>query len=164
VESDSPSAVSATPVDRRVVDARLPAITRADLINGLIAVISPWLVSRVLVVIGTELGARYFLLPSGGYGGVPVLEPFYRWDAIWYRLLVHYGYAASTSGVAPSSYRVAFFPLYPLIARALGGSDWIMLLIPNLCFLAALALLHALARRRLDTERAHLVVWLLGAC
>jgi hypothetical protein len=72
------------------------------------------------------------------------LEPFVRWDANFYLSLASDGYPAK--GDRPA-YHVAFFPLYPLAARAaqklVGNVFWAAVLVSN-CFAlaAALALFH----------------------
>jgi hypothetical protein len=118
-----------------------------------------------MVWLGTELGAHYFQRPTTrlnfGISPRPALDPFFRWDAEYYAALARYGYGATAPGLPPPSLRVAF-PLYPLLARAAGGSDLALLLLPNLCFLVALALLFVVARRHLDADRARLAVWLLA--
>src|SRR5919205_2114496 len=43
----------------------------------------------------------------------PVLAPLARWDSVWYLTIADSGYGGSTA-------RAAFFPLYPLLVRALG--------------------------------------------
>jgi len=126
----------------------------------------PFLVSRVLVWVGTEFGARYFaraaVSHTGGLRPSSILDPFFRWDFDNYAAIARYGYAAVSADVHPPSYRVAFFPLYPLLVRLAGGSDWAMLLIPNVSFLAALALLYVIASRHLDSNRARLSLWLVA--
>ena len=148
--------------------ARLPIrpLTRSELLDGLRAAVVPFLVSRTLVWLGTEFGAR--LIPwksvpySSGLAPQPALVPFLHWDADYYASIVRYGYAAAPAGVNPPSYRAAFFPLYPLLVRLAGGTDWAMLLIPNLCFLIALALLYMLATRTFDVERAQVTLWVVS--
>lgn len=140
--------------------------SRSELIGGLNAALAPFLVSRAIVWLGTELGARFipWTSPALTFGFRPssAIEPFFRWDADYYAAIVRYAYAAAPAGAAPPVLRAAFFPLYPLLVRLAGGSDWAMLLIPNLAFLAALGLLYVIASRRLDPERARLTLWLVA--
>ena len=71
----------------------------------------------------------------------PLLSPLARWDAVWYLRIADSGYAGSEP-------RAAFFPLYPLLIRALGtlggGSEAALILasyaIAFAAFVAALAL------------------------
>ena len=51
--------------------------------------------------------------PLGGFGDA-ILSPLARWDAVWYLGIADSGYGGADSP------RVAFFPLYPLLVRAVG--------------------------------------------
>ena len=139
---------------------------RAWPLEAALAAIGPFAVSRFVVWVGTEFGARFIPTVSKGYnsGLVPssALSPFFHWDSDYYAAVMRYFYGAAPSGVQPAAYRAAFFPLYPLLARLAGGSDWAMLLIPNAFFLVALVLLYELAKRRFDAQRAQLVLWLVA--
>jgi len=138
-------------------------ITRAHLLTGLKAAVVPYLVSRGLVWAATIFGARNLVAPTGLYSNLyppPALSPFFRWDADAYGYIAHHGYGLGTGGVAAEVIRVAWFPFYPLLIHLTGGSDWAMIIIPNVCFFAALALLHVVGARRLDADRAQLAVWL----
>src|SRR3954470_10904987 len=82
--------------------------------------------------------------PLGGFGDL-ALSPLARWDAVWYLQIADSGYL----DVHP---RAAFFPLYPLLARAGGelggGSPGAVLVaayvVSLLAFLGALYLLYRL--------------------
>src|SRR5215204_745031 len=75
----------------------------------------------------------------------PVLAPLARWDSVWYLRIADSGYGDS----AP---RAAFFPLYPLLIRAVatpfGASEGALLVaayaLSLAAFVAALFLLHRL--------------------
>jgi hypothetical protein len=56
-----------------------------------------------------------------GFGslGDLLVAPAARWDAGWYLLIVHHGYQPGLG--AATSARGAFFPLYPLLVRALSA-------------------------------------------
>lgn len=137
-----------------------------ELKAGLAAAILPWVVSRALVWAGTEFGARF--IPSAGEELVsglrprPALQPFIHWDADAYASIARYWYLPAPTGEHAPVYRVALFPLYPALVRLAGGSDWVMLLIPNVCFFAAMALMFAIARRRFGQDRALLALWLIA--
>src|SRR5215210_8188518 len=64
----------------------------------------------------------------------PLLAPLARWDSVWYLRIADSGYGDS----AP---RAAFFPLYPLLVRAvgtiLGGSHGALLVAAYLVSLTA---------------------------
>jgi hypothetical protein len=82
--------------------------------------------------------------PLGGAGNT-LLSPLARWDAVWYLGIADSGYGDADSP------RVAFFPLYPLLVRAVaevgGGSRGALLVASYVVALAALlAALHLLHR------------------
>jgi hypothetical protein len=86
--------------------------------------------SRVLVwaaAVGTIVWAgfgpvRHVFNPPGltrGFGwlGDLLAAPAARWDAAWYLVIAHSGYASGAG--SPAASRAAFFPLYPLGLRAI---------------------------------------------
>jgi hypothetical protein len=93
----------------------------------------------------------------------PLLAPLARWDSVWYLRVADSGYGDS----AP---RAAFFPLYPLLVRAvatpLGGSKGALLIAAYLvslaAFLGALVLLFRLTELELGRRLARPVLLLLA--
>src|ERR687894_1125891 len=93
----------------------------------------------------------------------PVLAPLARWDSVWYLRIADSGYGDSPP-------RAAFFPLYPLLVRAvatpLGGSEGALLaaafLVSLAAFVGALVLLHRLAELELGRRLARPVLLLLA--
>ncbi len=93
----------------------------------------------------------------------PVLGALARWDAAWYLRIADTGYAGSEP-------RAAFFPLYPVLIRALGtlggGSNAALLVasyaIALAAFVAALALLHRLVALELGRRLARPTLVLLA--
>ncbi len=93
----------------------------------------------------------------------PVLSPLARWDAVWYLRIADSGYTGSEP-------RAAFFPLYPLLIRALaapaGGSPEALLaaayLVALAAFVAALALLYRLVELELGRRLAQPTLLLLA--
>lgn len=81
------------------------------------------------------------------------VAPSARWDSVWYLAIAEDGYAGDRE------MRPAFFPLYPLLVRALGwvvGSSLVAGVLLSLgCFLVALVLLHRLATIELGPGGAH---------
>jgi Dolichyl-phosphate-mannose-protein mannosyltransferase len=78
------------------------------------------------------------------------IEPWQRWDALWYQHIAMSWY---------SSRDVPFFPLYPMLMRivglALGGRFALSgLLISTIALIVALVLLHRLVARDLDRATA----------
>jgi hypothetical protein len=93
----------------------------------------------------------------------PLLAPLARWDAVWYLRVADSGYAKSEA-------RAAFFPLYPLLVRALatpfGASPAALLIaayvVALAAFLAALTLLYRLASLELGRPLAQPALLLLA--
>ena len=108
----------------------------------------------------------------------PLLAPLARWDSVWYLRIADSGYrgnASLRSGHRPllaqdSAARAAFFPLYPLLVRAVGtafgGSHAALLvaayLVSLAAFLAALVLLHRLTELELGRPLARPTLLLLA--
>lgn len=72
--------------------------------------------------------------------------PMFAWDSFHYRDVVVRGYPKPDSGVPPD---IAFFPLYPLAAKALGfrSPALALLVVANLASLAGLVLFYLWAYR-----------------
>src|SRR3954470_15721698 len=93
----------------------------------------------------------------------PVLAPLARWDSVWYLTIADSGYGDSTA-------RAAFFPLYPLLIRAVGtvfgGSHAALLiaafLVSLAAFVAALVLLYRLTELELGRRLARPTLLLLA--
>jgi hypothetical protein len=122
-------------------------------------------VSRLLVILGAELISRRlpqvhnsadFWFPAN-----PILLPLVRFDAQYYSTVMRFGYAGLGPGQPPPIYRAAFFPLYPLLGRALGGGDWSLLAISNFALLAGLLVIYVLGVRRFDAATARTGIWVL---
>jgi hypothetical protein len=124
-------------------------------------VIIPWLTTRVLIAAGfiTAYAASEHLVPKDRPN--VLTEGLIAWDGTWYRDIAAHGY----NSVVPDGLR--FFPLFPLLGRALsavtlGRTDVALILIAN-----AASLLLAIAIRRLvifergSTELANRAVWIV---
>jgi len=93
----------------------------------------------------------------------PLLAPLARWDAVWYLRVAESGYGESEA-------RAAFFPLYPLLVRALatpfGASPAALLVaayaVALAAFLGALTLLHRLVSLELGRPLARPALLLLA--
>jgi hypothetical protein len=93
----------------------------------------------------------------------PLLAPLARWDSVWYLRIADSGYGDS----AP---RAAFFPLYPLLVRAVatpfGASEGVLLVAAYVlslaAFLGALVLLHRLTELELGRRLARPTLLLLA--
>jgi hypothetical protein len=105
---------------------------------------------------------------GGPWRGFPTnlwLDGWTRWDAGWYDHIAAHGYV--DQAVAPAGQRnLAFYPAYPLAMRlvSLTGLSPLAagILVSNLAFLAALLLVHRMARERFGAEAASRCVLLLS--
>jgi hypothetical protein len=100
-----------------------------------------------------EIGSKYYLdvnpIISGWKGAL--LGVWQRWDAIYYMQIAQNGYTTNEAS--------AFFPLYPLLGRALSflTSHQILLallIVSNLAFLFTLVLLYQLVEAEFSTTVA----------
>lgn len=91
--------------------------------------------------------------PTGMAGGV-WFSPAARWDGIWFLQIARFGYDDGATA--------AFFPLYPLAVKALGGGLILAVLLSLACFMAALVALHALTEIELGPEAARWTVYALS--
>ncbi|HEY9608196.1 mannosyltransferase family protein [Allocoleopsis sp.] len=113
-----------------------------------------WLLSRLLIIIAMQVIAPYYpatpaeheLLPLAfvpGFIPKPSLELFTHWDAAWFKQIIAQGYDYAADG---KMHNIAFFPVFPLVVRAvmsLGFSVEIAgLLVNNLALLGAMILLY----------------------
>jgi hypothetical protein len=99
-----------------------------------------------------------------GYFGNLLVAPFARWDSVWYLAIAIGGYDHEAA-------RTAFFPLYPLTVRGLGGigSSWGFYLIAGIvisliCFAIAMVLLYKLVELELGEQVARATVMLMAFC
>lgn len=70
-----------------------------------------------------------------------------RWDCGWYLTIINQGYSVVDSAAQPGATNWAFFPLYPLLVKALVALTGLDpraagMAISNACFLAALGLIY----------------------
>jgi hypothetical protein len=116
--------------------------------------------SRVFVFV--VLGAIGLARRAEGASVVDaMLDPFGKWDGIWYQRIADYGYDPTVA----HGNGVAFSPLYPLMVREVASALSITYLaagvvISTICFLVALVLLHGLIARRSGERVARTAVWL----
>jgi hypothetical protein len=143
---------------------RLSAVaTELRLDGGLVAL---FVASRLLIVVAAfvaeALIPRNPLLEPGADG--PILRSLTSWDGWYYLGIVRDGYQADPVSGAYSN--IAFPPLYPVLIRLLSwpipGSEGIVaILISNLAFIGALALLVRLGTPYLGRRRATMAAGLL---
>ncbi|MDQ3630599.1 MAG: hypothetical protein M3417_04850, partial [Actinomycetota bacterium] len=108
---------------------------------------------------GAGFDPERFTVPFGPLGDA-LVAPTARWDAVWYLTIAERGYGLDAA-------RPAFFPLYPLLARAAGlltGSALLGgILVSLVSFGAALYLLRRLTALELGGDAARATVWLTAA-
>jgi hypothetical protein len=132
---------------------------RAFVRRDLAAAFVPWVVARVLVVGALGVSRYGFGELEGVRRPVPLDQGLFAWDAAFYRDIAEHGYGAVQEGLR-------FFPLVPLLARALGvvfaGNDAVALIVvANGSALLFGALLYRLALRETgDVGVARRAVWL----
>jgi hypothetical protein len=76
-----------------------------------------------------------------------LVAPGARWDSVWYLAVAHSGYGSDPA-------RPAFFPLYPLVLRALGSDIVVGIAVSIACFAIAALLLHRLTAIELGPAAA----------
>lgn len=124
-----------------------------------------WLVSR-FIYLALTLGFALVRLPRP-LTPAAVLHVWQQWDGNWYVVIARFGYPATPEGPA-------FFPLYPLLIKALGtilgGSHYLLaaLIISNACALAlfigfGLLAAHELWPSASEGARIRRAVWALLA-
>jgi hypothetical protein len=142
--------------------------------DGLRDVLVVFLTARLLLFGISAVGGGMILPPplgqpttDSGYPAPDLLPGWHmlvtateRQDALWFLRL-------ATDGYDDHDASAAFFPLYPMAVRAVSwlplvGPLGAALLVSNLAFLAALVLLHGLARREIGAEAARRSLWFLA--
>jgi len=126
------------------------------------ASIIPWLVARAVVgvalLVARQLASGHHLSATAA---ARVHQGLLGWDAGWYESIARQGYA----GAGHQSLR--FFPLFPLLARALSVLPVVsvgtaIVAVANVSALAGTAVVVALVRSETaDTRQARRVAWLV---
>jgi hypothetical protein len=124
VATDSFAAVLAVPRSREGV---LPAL-RAVVLSRLLI----WSAGMLAVLVGGVSSRAADFDPSRTLApyGQPLdtlVAPGARWDSVWYLAVAHSGYGSDPA-------RPAFFPLYPLLLRALGSDIVVGIALSLACF------------------------------
>ncbi len=78
---------------------------------------------------------------------IALFQMLCRWDCGWYVQIIEHGYSAASAPDQPGVTSLAFFPVFPLLAKALHLSTGLSahdsaLIVANLCFFAALCYIH----------------------
>ncbi len=137
---------------------------RAEALAAARSAFWPFVVSRA-IVLGALVLARFLVTQLKVRSGAAVVAAhagLLGWDANWYRRIALHGYGAT------GRTSVRFFPLYPLVARAVSdipgvGIDVALLLVANVAAFAAFALVYRLALVETGSEdTASRSAWWLG--
>lgn len=140
---------------------RVTAHVRPSLRSSLAVAIAIYLILRLLLSITAastlaahpvqtrpDIQAQYLGLPPDQNS---LLAPWQRFDTLWYQRIAIRGYR-------PDDGSTAFRPLYPLLIRLLaaltGNTLLAALLVSNLCFIALVMIVHALAWERFGRQAA----------
>ncbi|MDQ1359808.1 MAG: hypothetical protein QOJ44_185 [Acidimicrobiaceae bacterium] len=132
--------------------------------RAILVALPAWGLSRI-VVVGTLLVARLTVSSTRPHNAAAVArahQGLLGWDAGWYQSIAGHGYAAS------GQESLRFFPVFPMIARALGwipgiGTGAAVVVVANVFALAGMAVLFLLVQRETgDRELARRSVWLLA--
>lgn len=131
-------------------------------LHGSLFPFTMWLLSRLVIVI-TLIVTLYTVPPDDHPRLPPNASPdtfiLIHWDGLWYEKIASQGYEYAND---LEKHSVAFFPLFPLIARALicTGLPFEVAgpLINNLAFLGALYLIYGWVQRSQNVQTARWTV------
>jgi len=159
----SPPASTTVPTRPGDEGSRLGVAAR-DYRRAVWQVLPAWIVARLLVVatLAVAHGIVSRVRPGNTGAELRVHQGLLAWDGGWYQSIAGHGYAGS------GLQSVRFFPALPMAARVLGrvpgvGVGAAVVIIANLCSLAAMAALVVLVRHDLrDRELARRSAWLLA--
>jgi hypothetical protein len=132
--------------------------------TAVLKVLPAWLVARAVVAVTLVVAhlSVTHLRPGNSAALLRVHQGLLGWDAGWYQSIAAHGYAAS------GQQSLRFFPAFPLAGRVVGwlpgvGPGAGVIIVANVCSLAAMAVLWILVERDLgDRALARRSVWLLA--
>jgi len=133
---------------------------RDELLGDLRVVLPSWLAARALVAIAFVLSVELLDHWSPGGRTNQMDEGLLAWDGTFYRDIAADGYQSLPLEA------LRFFPLFPLLGRAVayafaGHESVALVVVANLCALAAAVVMRRLARLELgDDAAAERAVWL----
>ncbi|MGA7419645.1 MAG: hypothetical protein WBW80_16730, partial [Acidimicrobiales bacterium] len=132
--------------------------------RAILVALPAWALSRIFVL-GSLVLARLTVSTVRPHNAAAVArahQGLLGWDAGWYQSIAGHGYAAS------GQESLRFFPVFPMVARALGwipgiGTGVAVVAVANACALAGMAVLVLLVQRETgDPDLARRTVWLLA--
>ena len=132
--------------------------------RAVVDVLPAWIVARILVTVSLVLSHLLVrtVRPGNAAAQLRVHQGLLSWDGGWYEAIAGHGYVAS------GAQSVRFYPGVPMAARVLGsipgvGVGTALIIISNLCALAAMAVLLILVRQDFgDAKLARRSVWLFA--
>ena len=141
-------------------------------VNGFIFVIAMWLFSRIVIAATMELVAPMFSASiMYGHSANPSLNPkigwdvFSNWDANYYRNIATSGYEYVND---TNKHSVAFFPVFPLVIRAVMSfglpSQVAGTLVNNIAFLGAMSLIYRWVKEQYGINTARWTTAVLAWC
>ncbi len=158
--------IAATATIDRAGDRCIPAAMGKDAYCSYFWAISIFLCSRVVVALGLLFSKRYLPVASDVWSGGPLwYHQLLQWDSEWYFKIATDGYSYNGDPSIPQN--VVFYPLYPLLSRAVsiisGGSIAdALLIVSNLAGLGAVILLFKLVREEFGDQIGLATVALLS--
>lgn len=152
-------------------DARVRLFSMTIDRTAVISIATAFIITRLLVWATVFLSMSTFpMRPGGGFlFAAPnnlLLDGLIRYDSWWYRDIIVNGYRAGSIETGEQG-TVAFFPLYPMLVKAVSafvGNVYLAgVLVSNVCFLVALIYLYRLAKREFDSDVAGRLVFYIAA-
>ncbi|MEY2405239.1 MAG: hypothetical protein QOG39_155 [Acidimicrobiaceae bacterium] len=125
------------------------------------AALPGWIAGRVLVAVAWLASSAWISWARDGVRPDAHLQGLFAWDGVFYRGIAEHGYGGEGTEA------LRFFPLFPLLGRALGavipgGPGLALLLVANGLALLAAALVHRLVRTEIDAPTARRAALLIG--
>lgn len=138
---------------------------RQKAVNGIIFATRMWLLSRLLIGVAMLLIAPLLSAPSGGIKPTFGWGVFSAWDSLLYQQIVTSGYEYANDG---KGHNVAFFPLLPLLTKAVMAFGFSFevagTLVSNLAFWGALIVLYWWVEERHGRSAARWATATLAWC
>jgi hypothetical protein len=143
-----------------------PGTRRLAAIRPYLQALTIFVGSRLMVALAVAFGKIYIPLGTDAWDAGPRwYHRLLRWDSEWYQLIAAQGYAFN--GDVGERQTVVFYPLYPLLTRAVAAITGLpvvdaLLLVANIAALAAIVLLFRLVRSEFGDPVALLTVALIS--
>ncbi|MBP1092665.1 mannosyltransferase family protein [Bradyrhizobium diazoefficiens] len=125
-----------------------------------------FLLSRLVIALGLLFSGKYLpIAPDVWSAGPSWYHQLLQWDSQWYFRIATAGYGYNGDPTVPQT--VVFYPLYPLLSRAIATVSGIdiadsMLLMSNIAGLCAIVVLFKFVREDFGDEVGHATVALLS--